>query len=92
MVENLADAPPALVPATEDHRGALDAVLTQYYTGPDATIAEAGRAGETVRFTRGARFTEEPTVTRRSPHPAGARHAGGPPLLEAALWRSPSPC
>jgi extracellular elastinolytic metalloproteinase len=77
VVENLAEAPPALVPATEDHRAALDTVLTQYYIGPDATIVEAGRGGETVRFTRGARFTEEPTVTRVAvPMANGAMQTG----------------
>jgi extracellular elastinolytic metalloproteinase len=77
VIENLAGAPPALVPATEDHRGALDAVLTQYYNGPDASVVEAGEAGETVRFTRGARFSEDPTVTRVAvPMANGAMQTG----------------
>jgi extracellular elastinolytic metalloproteinase len=64
VVENLAGIPPALVPATETHRGALEAVLAEYYPGTAADMAELRSSGESVVFARGQRFSEEPTVTR----------------------------
>ena len=64
VVENLAAVPPGLVPATETHRGALEAVLARYYPGVAADMAETGVLGETIRYARSARFSEEPTVTR----------------------------
>lgn len=64
MVENLAAVPPGLVPATETHRGALEAVLARYYPGVAADMAEAGALGETIRYVRAQPFSEEPAVTR----------------------------
>jgi extracellular elastinolytic metalloproteinase len=64
VVENLAAVPPGLVPATETHRGALEAVLARYYPGVAADMAETDVLGETIRFARSARFSEEPAVTR----------------------------
>jgi hypothetical protein len=64
MVENLAAVPPALVPAAVTARGALDAVLAEYYAGGDGNLPELRTSGQTVVYGRGARFTEDPTVTR----------------------------
>ena len=64
LVENLAAVPPGLVPATETRRGALEAVLARYYPGVAADMAETGTLGETVRYARTQRFSEEPAVTR----------------------------
>ncbi|HJR58620.1 MAG TPA: M36 family metallopeptidase [Vicinamibacterales bacterium] len=64
MVENLANIPPALAPTAVTHRGALEAVLAEYYAGSDANLPELSAAGQTVAYGRGTRFTEDPTVTR----------------------------
>jgi hypothetical protein len=52
------------VPATETHRGALQAVLARYYPGVAASMAETSVLGETIQYARTPRFREEPTVTR----------------------------
>ncbi|CAN5739745.1 hypothetical protein BH18ACI5_BH18ACI5_27890 [soil metagenome] len=64
LIENLADVPPGLVPATESHRGALESVLAEYYPGNIDNLPELRTAGETVAFGRGGRFSEDPTVKR----------------------------
>jgi len=64
VVENLAGVPPGLVPITDTHRGALEAVLAEYYPGTAADMAEVRSSGQMVAFARGQRFSEEPTVTR----------------------------
>lgn len=77
IVENLAEVPPALVPATETHRGALDVVLSEYYPGNAENLPELRTSGEMVEFGRGARFSEEPTVTRVAvPMANGAMQTG----------------
>ena len=77
VVENLANVPPALVPATETPRGALEAVLAEYYPGTAADMAELRSSGEMVVFARGPRFSDEPTVTRVAvPMANGAMQTG----------------
>jgi len=77
LIENLADVPPGLVPATESHRGALESVLAEYYTGNIDNLPELRTSGETVAFGRGGRFSEDPTVTRVAvPMANGAMQTG----------------
>ncbi|MEO5898343.1 MAG: M36 family metallopeptidase [Vicinamibacterales bacterium] len=77
VIENLADAPLALLPAVETHRGALESVLAEYYPGNIDNLPELRASGETVEFTRGARFTEDPKVTRVAvPMSNGAMQTG----------------
>ena len=77
VIENLAEAPPALVPAVETHRGALESVLAEYYPGANDNLPEVSASGETVVFGRGARFSEEPRVTRVAvPMSNGAMQTG----------------
>ena len=77
MVENLAAVPAALVPANISHRGALDAVLSEYYPGAAAGVSELRTSGQTVVFAREGRFAEDPTVTRVAvPMANGAMHTG----------------
>jgi hypothetical protein len=77
VVENLAAVPPALVPAAVTARGALDAVLAEYYAGAEAALPELRRSGPTVVYGRGARFAEDPTVTRVAvPMSNGAMQTG----------------
>ena len=77
IVENLADALPALVPAVETHRGALESVMSEYYPGASDNLQELSTTGEVVEFGRGARFTENPRVTRVAvPMANGAMQTG----------------
>jgi hypothetical protein len=77
LIENLADVPPGLVPATESHRDALEAVLAHYYQGNIGNPQELRTSGETVAFGRGGRFSEDPTVTRVAvPMANGAMQTG----------------
>jgi extracellular elastinolytic metalloproteinase len=77
LVENLAAVPAALVPVNISARGALDAVLAEYYPGAAAGVSELRTSGQTVVYARGGRFAEDPTVTRVAvPMASGAMHTG----------------
>lgn len=77
VVENLAGIPPALVPVNVTPRGALEAVLSEYYPGAGGVPPEVRASGQTVVFERNGRFIEEPTVTRVAvPMSNGAMHTG----------------
>ena len=77
LIENLADAPPALVQANISARGALDAVLSEYYPGTGGAPDEVRTSGQTVVFARNGRFAEEPTATRVAvPMNNGSMHTG----------------
>ena len=77
LIENLAEAPPALVQANISARGALDAVLSEYYPGTGGAPDEIRTTGQTVVFARNGRFSEEPTATRVAvPMNNGSMHTG----------------
>ena len=77
LIENLAAAPPALVQANISARGALEAVLSEYYPGTGGAPDEVRTTGQTVVFARNGRFAEEPTATRMAvPMNNGSMHTG----------------
>ena len=64
VMENLAPAGGPLLPAQVDYRDALNAVLQRRYPGQPADLPEVSSAENKVTFARGARFYQDPTVTR----------------------------
>ncbi|MBA2258567.1 MAG: M36 family metallopeptidase, partial [Acidobacteria bacterium] len=64
VIENLAPAGGPLLPAQVDYRDALNAVLQRRYPGQPADLPEVSSAENKVTFARGARFYQDPTVTR----------------------------
>ncbi|MBA3638485.1 MAG: M36 family metallopeptidase [Acidobacteria bacterium] len=77
VVENLAAVPPALAPIQITPPNALEAVFAEYYPGGGNTIQELRASGQTVVFSRGSHFSEEPTVTRIAvPMSNGAMQTG----------------
>ncbi len=77
VVENLASISPALLPERVSHRDALEVALGRRYPGAPLDLQEVGSSGNTVTFARGARFFEDPTVTRVAvPMKAGPLRVG----------------
>jgi extracellular elastinolytic metalloproteinase len=64
VVENLAPAGPALLPASIDYRDALTTALQRRYPGAPTDLPEAGAADNRVEFANNGRFFENPAVTR----------------------------
>jgi extracellular elastinolytic metalloproteinase len=64
VIENLAPAGPALLPANVDHRGALTAALQRRYPGTPDDLPEVSAANNRVEFASSGRFLENPAVTR----------------------------
>jgi hypothetical protein len=64
VVENLAPAGAALLPANVDYRDALTAVLQRRYPGGATNLPEVSAADNRVEFGRNGRFLENPSVTR----------------------------
>ena len=64
VIENLAAAGPALLPASVDYRDALAAALDRRYPGDAADLPEVSASQNRVEFGRGGRFLENPSVTR----------------------------
>ena len=64
VIENLAQAGPALLPTSIDYRDALTAALQRRYPGGPTDLPEVSAADNRVEFARNGRFLENPAVTR----------------------------
>jgi extracellular elastinolytic metalloproteinase len=64
VIENLAPAGPALLPASIDYRDALTAALQRRYPGAPTDLPEVSAADNRVEFASNGRFLENPAVTR----------------------------
>ena len=64
VIENLAPAGPALLPASIDYRDALTSALQRRYPGGPTDLPEVSAAGNRVEFGSNGRFLENPAVTR----------------------------
>ena len=64
VVENLAVVGGPLLPAQVDYPDALSAVLQRRYPGQPSVLPEVASTQNKVTFARGARFHQDPTVTR----------------------------
>jgi extracellular elastinolytic metalloproteinase len=64
VIENLAPAGPALLPASIDYRDALTTVLQQRYPGGSTDLPEVSAADNRVEYGGNGRFLENPVVTR----------------------------
>lgn len=64
VIENLAPAGPALLPASIDYRDALASALQRRYPGAPSDLPEVSTGQNRVEFARGERFYQNPVVTR----------------------------